>query len=63
MKKETFIRRLAGTVILTGVAAATIWSDWFILITVFAGANLLQSTYTGVCPAETVYDAFTQNNR
>lgn len=41
---------------LIGVVATAIWSTWFLIIPAFVGANLLQSTYTGVCPAETVYE-------
>ena len=38
---EQRVRRLAGVV-----------SPWFLAIAAFAGLNLLQSSFTGICPAE-----------
>jgi len=56
MNKETFIRRLAGTMVILG-AILTVWiSSWFLIIPAFVGLNLVQSTYTGICPAETIYE-------
>lgn len=49
---ENRVRRLAGTVVLTGIGLGIAVNRWFFLLSVFAGANLLQSSFTGVCPAE-----------
>ena len=48
---EEGVRIMAGLMILLSVAL-TRWVDpnWFWL-TVFVGANLIQSAFTGVCPA------------
>jgi|APHM01.1.fsa_nt_gi Protein of unknown function (DUF2892). len=56
MNKTQFIRRLAGTVTLTGLTLGWLVSDWLYLITAFAGLNLLQSSFTGICPPEKIYD-------
>lgn len=49
MAPESFIRTLAGTVVLIGVAL-TVWvSPWWLLLNVFVGANLIQSAFTGFC--------------
>lgn len=49
---ENQIRRLAGSVVLIGIALSILVNTWFIVIPLFVGLNLLQSTFTGVCPAE-----------
>jgi hypothetical protein len=50
MKIESLIRAMAGTVILVSVALAHFVSPWWLLLTTFAGLNLLQSAFTGFCP-------------
>jgi hypothetical protein len=54
MKLENVIRALAGTMILTSLALAHFVHPNWIWLTVFVGANLLQSAFTGFCPAETI---------
>lgn len=54
MKLENAIRALAGTMILTSLALAHFVHPNWVWLTVFVGANLLQSAFTGFCPAETV---------
>lgn len=50
MKIDSFIRALAGTMILLSLALAHWCSPWWLLLTTFAGLNLLQSAFTGFCP-------------
>jgi hypothetical protein len=50
MKIESFIRVLAGSVVLLGVALAHFVSPWWLLLPAFAGLNLIQSAFTGFCP-------------
>ena len=52
MKMETAIRRLAGSLVLIGLVLGLTVSPWFLAIVAFVGLNLIQSTYTGFCPAE-----------
>ena len=52
MKIEYKIRVLAGTMILLSLALAQWISPWWLLLTAFVGLNLIQSAFTGFCPAE-----------
>ena len=54
MNVEPLIRRLAGTLVLVSVLVAVLVSPWWLLIATFVGLNLLQSSFTGFCPAERV---------
>jgi hypothetical protein len=54
MKMEGKIRVLAGTVVLLSLALGLkIHVNWFFL-TGFVGVNLIQSAFTGFCPAEMI---------
>ena len=57
MKLESFIHILAGTFVLISVALAQFISPWWLLLAVFVGLNLIQSAFTGFCPAEIVLKA------
>jgi hypothetical protein len=46
---DAFIRRFAGVVVLTGFLLGWFVNEWFFLIDAFAGVNLIQSTFTGIC--------------
>lgn len=50
MKSESFIRVLAGSMVLLSVALARYVSPWWLLLAVFVGLNLIQSAFTGFCP-------------
>lgn len=58
MNKKQFIRRFAGLVITVGFLLGWFVNEWFYLIDLFAGINLLQSSFTGFCPPEKFYDRF-----
>lgn len=49
MKTHDFIRALAGSFVLLGTVLAWAVSPWWLLLTGFVGANLLQSAFTGFC--------------
>ena len=49
MKSENLIRLLAGTVVLASVALTQYVHPNWVWLTVFAGANLIQSVFTGFC--------------
>nr|WP_321238614.1 DUF2892 domain-containing protein [uncultured Tolumonas sp.] len=55
MTVDKAVRALAGTMVLLSVALTYWVSPWFVLLTLFVGANLLQSAFTGFCPAESVF--------
>ncbi len=54
MKTENIIRALAGTLVLTSLVLARLVHPSFLLLAAFVGLNLLQSAFTGFCPAESI---------
>lgn len=44
----------AGCVVLLGIALSLLAGPWWILLSAFAGLNLVQSAFTGFCPAAIV---------
>lgn len=53
--EEKLVRVMAGVVSLTGLGLGFFVTPWWYLLTVFAGANVIQSAFTGFCPPEIVY--------
>ena len=51
MTTENIIRVLAGSMILISVSLAHFISPWWLIMTCFVGVNLIQSAFTGFCPA------------
>jgi hypothetical protein len=51
MTIENGIRVMAGTMVLLSVVLTHFVHPAFVWLTVFVGANLLQSAFTGFCPA------------
>jgi len=55
MTLDRSVLAFAGIMVLLSVVL-TIWvSAYFVWLTVFVGANLLQSAFTGFCPAAIVF--------
>ena len=52
MTVDKAVRAFAGVMVLVSVALTYWLSPWFVLLTLFVGANMLQSSFTGFCPAE-----------
>jgi hypothetical protein len=52
---ESAIRVLAGSFVLLSLALAQLVSGWWLLLATFVGLNLIQSAFTGFCPAEIVF--------
>jgi hypothetical protein len=55
MTIEGKVRVLAGSLVLVGVVLSRLVSPWWVLLDVFVGLNLVQSAFTGVCPAEGIF--------
>jgi Protein of unknown function (DUF2892) len=55
MKVDQAVFAFAGVMVLLSVALAYLVSPWWLLLTVFVGANMLQSAFTGFCPAAMVF--------
>ena len=51
MRLEQAVTAFAGVMILISVALTQLVSPWWWLLTAFIGFNLLQSSFTGFCPA------------
>jgi len=50
MNIDKIVLRFAGSVILLSLALALWVSPYWLWLTAFVGANLLQSSFTGFCP-------------
>lgn len=48
------IRAIAGTFVLVSLALGWLVSPWWLLLTAFVGANLLQSAFTRWCLMEDI---------
>lgn len=55
MNIERAVLLFTGVVILTGLTLAYFVSPWWALLSAFAGVNLIQSAFTGFCPAAKVF--------
>ena len=55
MTVERAVRALAGSFVLLSLALGWWVHPAFLLFTAFVGLNLLQSSLTGICPAEWVF--------
>ena len=51
MSLDRAIMAFAGVMILLSLVLTHFVSPWFWLLTAFVGLNLLQSAFTGFCPA------------
>ena len=54
MNIERIIRRVAGTLVLAGLGLGYFVAPGWYLLTGFVGLNLLQSSFTGFCPLESL---------
>ncbi|MGD8328942.1 MAG: DUF2892 domain-containing protein [Acidobacteriota bacterium] len=54
MSMERIIRAVAGTFVLVSLALGYWVHPAFFLFTAFVGFNLLQSSFTGLCPLESI---------
>lgn len=51
MNLDRAVMAFAGVMILISALLATFVSPWWLLFTAFIGLNMLQSAFTGFCPA------------
>ena len=54
MTLERKVRALAGSLVLVGLFLSLAWSSYWLFLDLFVGLNLLQSAFTGFCPAEKI---------
>ena len=55
MTLDRMVLAFAGSVVLLGVALAWFVHPWWIGLTAFAGLNMIQSAFTGFCPAAIIF--------
>lgn len=58
MNLDRAIFAFAGIVILASVALGYFVHPYWLFLTAFAGFNMLQSAFTGFCPAALIFKAF-----
>jgi len=54
MSRERIIRAAAGTFVLVSLSLGYWVHPGFFFVTAFVGANLLQSSFTGICPLDSI---------
>ncbi len=55
MSVDQAVLVFAGLVILAGTVLTQLYSSWWLLLPAFVGLNLIQSVFTGFCPAAIVF--------
>jgi len=58
MNIDRLVNAMAGTFILISLILSQIHSLYWLWLTAFVGANLLQASFTGFCPAAIVFKKF-----
>jgi hypothetical protein len=55
MTLDRAVLAFAGFIVLGSVGLSLLLSPWWLALTAFAGFNLIQSAFTGFCPAAIVF--------
>ncbi len=55
MNIDRLVNAMAGSFILISLLLSQIHCPYWLWFTTFVGANLLQASFTGFCPAATVF--------
>ena len=50
MSIDRIVMAFAGSMILVSIVLSLVHSTYWLLLTAFVGANLLQAAFTGFCP-------------
>ncbi|OYW79668.1 MAG: sulfurtransferase [Asticcacaulis sp. 32-58-5] len=58
MSVDRIVMAFAGLVVLISVALSHFVHPAWMWLTVFVGVNLIQSSFTGFCPAAMIFKAF-----
>ncbi len=57
MNLDSAVLAFAGLFVLASLALGWFVSPWFLLLTAFAGLNMVQASVTGFCPTAIVFRA------
>ena len=55
MNLDRAVLAFAGVIVLTSAVLSIVANPWWIALTLFAGANMLQASLTGFCPAAMLF--------
>lgn len=55
MTLDAAVLRFAGVVVLASVILSVYFHPWWLGLTVFAGLNMIQASFTGFCPAAMIF--------
>lgn len=55
MNLDQTVLAFAGTVVLLSLALGWLVSPYWLLLTAFAGVNMIQASFTGFCPAAMLF--------
>ena len=58
MNVDRFVLAFGGTLILLTLGLSQIHSPYWLWLTAFAGANMVQSAFTGFCPLAKILKRF-----
>jgi len=57
MTLDRAVLAFAGSVVFVSLALGQWVSPWLLLLTAFAGLNMIQASFTGFCPAAMIFKA------
>ncbi|MDE2465954.1 MAG: DUF2892 domain-containing protein [Alphaproteobacteria bacterium] len=55
MNIDRAVLAFAGIVVLISILLVQLFSTWWLLLTAFAGLNMLQAAFTRFCPAAIIF--------
>jgi Inner membrane protein YgaP-like, transmembrane domain len=55
MNIDRAVFAFAGVIVLASLLLAVTWSLWWLLLTAFAGLNMIQAAFTGICTAAILF--------
>lgn len=55
MNVDKAVFAFAGVVVLAGLVLSQLYNPWWLLLSAFAGLNMLQAAFTGFCPAAIIF--------
>lgn len=55
MNLDRAVLAFAGFVVLLGICLSQLYSPWLLLLSGFAGLNMVQAAFTGFCPAAILF--------
>lgn len=58
MNIDKLVFRIAGIFILVSLFLALVHTYWWLLLTAFVAANLVQASFTGFCPLAKILKVF-----